>query len=150
MRPRPCSPALPAQVSVAAHRADAFLYERAARALGVPFGYPVPTDITVPTEDLADGAEIAVGRLRLRGLHTPGHSPGSMCLICEPWWVLSGDTLFRRGIGRTDLPGGDEEAIYESIVACLYRLEPALVVYPGHGDATTIGEERQSNPFVRG
>jgi glyoxylase-like metal-dependent hydrolase (beta-lactamase superfamily II) len=68
----------------------------------------------------------------------------------EGAWLLSGDTLFRHGIGRTDLPGGDEDAIYESILTRLYPLPAELTVYPGHGATTTIGEERRANPFVRG
>jgi hydroxyacylglutathione hydrolase len=92
----------------------------------------------------------------LRVITTPGHTPGSVSVLCETAdsptgeWLLSGDTLFRRGIGRTDLPGGDEDAIYESILTRLYPLPGDLRVYPGHGEATTIGEERRMNPFVRG
>jgi glyoxylase-like metal-dependent hydrolase (beta-lactamase superfamily II) len=115
---------------------------------------------------------VEVGTLRLRVIATPGHTPGSICLLYEPGdaedasgasgasanaeearegaWLLSGDTLFRRGIGRTDLPGGDEDAIYESILTRLYPLPADLLVFPGHGGATTIGEERRMNPFVRG
>lgn len=141
---------LPQPVPVAAHPEDRYLYERGSRALGEAFGYPLPDQLSVPDVELVDGAEVAVGHLRVRVVHTPGHSPGSVCLLCEPWWVLSGDTLFRRGIGRTDLPGGDEDAIYESIATRLYPLPEGLAVYPGHGDATTIGEERRLNPFVRG
>ena len=63
-----------------------------------------------------------LGTLTLRVVHTPGHTPGSISLLLEPWCLLAGDTLFRRGIGRTDLPGGDEEAIYESILTRLYPL----------------------------
>jgi glyoxylase-like metal-dependent hydrolase (beta-lactamase superfamily II) len=137
-------------VPVAVHPADRYLYEHAARALGVMFGYPLPPKLSVPDVTLVDGEELAVGDLRLQVVHTPGHTPGSVCLLCEPWWLLSGDTLFRRGIGRTDLPGGDEDAIYESIARRLYPLAEGLIVYPGHGDETTIGEERRANPFVRG
>jgi glyoxylase-like metal-dependent hydrolase (beta-lactamase superfamily II) len=106
---------------------------------------------------------VEVGTLRLRVIATPGHTPGSVSLLCERGvgddvdkdagegaWLLSGDTLFRHGIGRTDLPGGDEDAIYESILTRLYPLPAELTVYPGHGAATSIGEERRANPFVRG
>jgi hydroxyacylglutathione hydrolase len=141
--------ALPAPIPVAAHPADEYLYSREARALGSQFGYPLPERLALPDRPLADGATIAVGTLELRVLHTPGHTPGSISLLCGDACVLSGDTLFRRGIGRTDLPGGDEDRIYASILTRLYTLPEHLPVLPGHGPSTTIGEERGANPFVR-
>jgi hydroxyacylglutathione hydrolase len=140
---------LPDAVALAAHPADAYLYADESSAVGAAFGYPVPERRALPTLALDDGAELAIGTLRLRTLHTPGHTPGGICLLCEPWCIFTGDTLFRRGIGRTDLAGGDEDALYSSIETRLYALEPALAVYPGHGAPTTIGEERRLNPFVR-
>lgn len=136
-------------VFVAAHPADAYLYERAAREMAVGFGYPLPETLTLPDRALNEGDEVAVGALRLRVITMPGHTPGSVSLLCGETCVFSGDTLFRRGIGRTDLPGGDEDAIYESILTRLYPLPDTLAVYPGHGPATTIGEERRGNPFVQ-
>lgn len=153
---------LGAPVPVLAHPADQYLYSREARSLGKQFGYPLPAQLAVPDSTITDGTLITVGTLELRVIATPGHTPGSISLLYEPEdgskavdarrgaWLLSGDTLFRRGIGRTDLPGGDEDAIYESILTRLYPLTADLVVYPGHGPATTIGEERRANPFVRG
>jgi glyoxylase-like metal-dependent hydrolase (beta-lactamase superfamily II) len=138
-----------AEVRLAAHPADAFLYTQEGRAAGALFGYPVPDDPAQPDFALEDGLELAIGTLRLRVIATPGHTPGSVSVLCAPWCVFSGDTLFRRGIGRTDLLGGDEDAIYASIESRLYPLDPALVVHPGHGPPTTIGEERRLNPFVR-
>lgn len=140
---------LPERVPVWAHPADLYLYDRRARALGVPYGYPLPADLSLPDERLTDGGALRVGRLRLEVIATPGHTPGSVCLHLPGRWLLSGDTLFRRGIGRTDLPGGEEDALYESILTRLYPLPDELMVYPGHGDATTIAEERHENPFVR-
>lgn len=140
---------LPERVPVSAHPADEYLYDRRARALGAPYGYPLPADLSLPDAPLADGGELRVGRVRLEVIATPGHTPGSICLHLPGRFLLSGDTLFRRGIGRTDLPGGEEDAIYESILTRLYPLPDELVVYPGHGDATTIGEERHENPFVQ-
>jgi glyoxylase-like metal-dependent hydrolase (beta-lactamase superfamily II) len=113
------------------------------------FDYPIPEERALPTVALEDGATLTVGTITLRVLHTPGHTPGSICLLYAPGFVLSGDTLFRRGIGRTDLAGGDEDAIERSIEAQLYPLDADLAVYPGHGEPTTIGEERRLNPFVR-
>src|SRR5262249_22344756 len=94
------------------------------------------------------GGGRAVGALRFEVIATPGHTPGSICLLGDDV-LLAGDTLFRRGIGRTDLPGGDEEAIYESILTRLYPLPAATRVLPGHGPQTTIDEERRLNPFVQ-
>jgi len=136
-------------VPVAAHPADAYLYEHDARAIGAQFGYALPATLATPDVPLADGDELRVGELRLRVLTTPGHTPGSISLLCGYQGVFSGDTLFRRGIGRTDLTGSDEDAIYESILTRLYPLASELAVYPGHGPTTTIGEERRSNPFVQ-
>jgi hydroxyacylglutathione hydrolase len=153
---------LGAPVPVLAHPADEYLYTRESRAWGEQFGYPLPKRLVTPDSTITDEMAVAVGTLTLRVIATPGHTPGSISLLYEPTeslgndeppagaWLLSGDTLFRRGIGRTDLPGGDEDAIYESILTRLYPLAEGLPVYPGHGPATTIGEERRMNPFVRG
>ncbi len=83
-------------------------------------------------------------------LFTPGHSPGSVSLVA-PWMnrVVGGDALFRGGIGRTDLPGGNHATLLRSIRGELLALDDATVVYPGHGPTTTIGEERRTNPFLR-
>jgi hydroxyacylglutathione hydrolase len=137
------------RVPLAAHPADRYLYERAARVPGAGYGYPVPDLLALPDEPLADGDALEVGDLRLEVIHTPGHTPGSISLRCGDSCVFTGDTLFRRGIGRTDLPGGDEDAIYQSILSRLYPLPEALIVYPGHEPSTTIGEERRGNPFVQ-
>ncbi len=131
------------------HPDDAYLYESAARSFGVPYGYELPEVAVTPDSRLNDGDEVRVGTLRLEVVHTPGHTPGSISLVCGDVCVFSGDTLFHHGIGRTDLPGGDEDAIYESILTRLYPLAAELVVYPGHGPATTIAEERRANPFVQ-
>ena len=92
--------------------------------------------------ELAEGGLIRFGELRLRVLHTPGHTEGSVCLHAEDDGILfSGDTLFAGGWGRTDLPGGDEGQMVESLVR-LCGLEDPMRVLPGHGPATTIGRER--------
>lgn len=140
---------LDAPVPVWAHAADAYLYQVAARSSGVPYGYALPEAPMVPDRTLNDGDELEVGALRLEVVHTPGHTPGSVSLVCGDVCVFSGDTLFQHGIGRTDLPGGDEDAIYESILTRLYPLAGEFVVYPGHGPTTTIAEERRANPFVQ-
>ena len=83
-------------------------------------------------------------------LFTPGHSPGSICFYCEAQqFVIGGDVLFRLGIGRTDLPGGDYETLIASIREKLFRLPDAVTIYPGHGEPTTIGYEKKHNPFLQ-
>jgi len=92
---------------------------------------------------LEDESVVRVGRLRLRTIHTPGHTPGSMCFLIEGAPVLfSGDTLFPGGPGATKFPGGDFAAIIDSIDRKLFTLAPETEVLPGHGDPTTIGTER--------
>jgi glyoxylase-like metal-dependent hydrolase (beta-lactamase superfamily II) len=92
---------------------------------------------------LDDDAVVTVGRLRLRTIHTPGHTPGSMCFLIEGAPVVfSGDTLFPGGPGNTSFPGGDFPTIIDSVENKLFTLAPDTRVLPGHGDATTIGTER--------
>ncbi len=140
---------LPSPVPVRAHPADAYLYDPAVRELGARYGYRLPPQPMQPDATLIEGDVVTAGDVTMRVIETPGHTPGSVSLVCSEVCVFSGDTLFHHGIGRTDLPGGDEEAIYESIATRLYTLPESLAVYPGHGRATTIGEERRANPFVQ-
>lgn len=103
----------------------------------------------LPDLELADGDELVVGRLCFRVLHTPGHTPGHVCFYEPDRGVLfDGDVLFRRGIGRTDLPGGSLAQLLDSIQRVLFALPDETVVYSGHGPATTIGEEKQLNPWL--
>jgi glyoxylase-like metal-dependent hydrolase (beta-lactamase superfamily II) len=92
--------------------------------------------------------EIDLDGLKLQVLHTPGHTPGSVCFYANDV-VFAGDTLFQGSIGRTDLPGGDQDQEMASIVERLLVLPDETIVLPGHMDQTTIGRERQRNPFVR-
>jgi hydroxyacylglutathione hydrolase len=96
---------------------------------------------------LNDEEEIKIGNGVLRVLHTPGHSPGSISLRGDGF-LLSGDTLFYEGVGRTDLPGGSQKQLEQSIREKIMTLPDATVVYPGHGPHTTVGQERESNPFL--
>jgi hydroxyacylglutathione hydrolase len=97
---------------------------------------------------LREGDQIGAGSIVLKVLHTPGHTPGGICLL-EGQHVFVGDTLFQGSIGRTDFPGGDYGALMASIRDKLLPLPDSTVVHAGHGAATTIGEEKQFNPFVR-
>ena len=116
---------------------------------GREFGMDTP----VPLVDfrVADGARIEVGEMTFEVIHTPGHTPGSICLLLRDQatgeaHLFAGDTLFAGSIGRTDLIGGSEVAMEESLER-LAKLDPATHVYPGHGTETTIGREAVANPF---
>lgn len=103
-----------------------------------------------PDRIVAEGDVLCLGGSEFRVLHTPGHSPGSISLYCAgEALIFVGDVLFRQGVGRYDLPGGDWTTLEESIRSRLYTLPDATVVYPGHGPATTVGREKKSNPWVR-
>jgi glyoxylase-like metal-dependent hydrolase (beta-lactamase superfamily II) len=106
---------------------------------------PNPPD---PDAFLDDGDEIAIDGLKLKVLHTPGHTRGSVCFYANGI-VFAGDTLFQGSIGRTDLPGGDYDEEMASIVDRLLLLPDETIVLPGHMGQTTIGHERQRNPYVR-
>lgn len=97
-----------------------------------------------------EGQTIRLGEDELQVLFTPGHSPGSVSFYhAAGKFVISGDVLFEKSIGRTDLPGGDFRLLEESIKTKLYTLPEDVIVYPGHGASTTIGDEMKGNPFVR-
>jgi hydroxyacylglutathione hydrolase len=108
--------------------------------------YPKPPP---PDRLLKDGDSLNVADLHFRVLHTPGHTPGGICLVGEGV-IFSGDTLFNFGIGRTDLPGGSYRQLMESIHTKLMVLPDDTIVSPGHGPETTIGAERAGNPFLSG
>ena len=101
----------------------------------------------VPDRTLNDGDTIVFGNITLNVLHTPGHTPGGISLFTEGH-VFVGDTLFAGSIGRTDFPGGDFTTLKSSIQDKLFTLEDDVRVYTGHGPETTIGHEKQHNPFV--
>ncbi len=108
-----------------------------------------PPETAPPDESLADGLRVGLPAYPAHVLHTPGHTQGSVCLhFVALKMVIAGDTLFARSIGRTDLPGGDYGQIIDSIHTRLLTLPDETRVIPGHGPATTIGEERRANPFL--
>ena len=133
-------------VPLAIHPADAPMYTDERNAL--IYGRSAPLVKRKPDILLQEGDQIAFGTLTLKVLHTPGHTPGSICLVSPSHCVFSGDTLFQHNIGRTDLPEGNYAQIEQSIRTKLYTLEDDLVVFPGHGEPTTIAEEKYENPFV--
>jgi glyoxylase-like metal-dependent hydrolase (beta-lactamase superfamily II) len=112
-------------------------------------GAPTP-EVASPDESLSDGMTVGLGAYPAQVLHTPGHTQGSVCLHFAPLsMVIAGDTLFAGSIGRTDLPGGNGRQIIHSIESRLLALPNETRVIPGHGPETTIGEERESNPFLK-
>ena len=128
------------------HAADRRLYDRApdqARAFGLAMERLAP-----PDREFCEGEPAVVGGISFDVLHTPGHSPGSVSLAGSGA-VFVGDVLFAGSVGRTDLPGGDAGALLASIRTKLYALPNETVVHAGHGPATTIGDEKRANPFVR-
>ena len=102
-----------------------------------------------PDIELAEGQVVQIGKLSLQVLFTPGHTPGHVSFYeAAAGVVFSGDVLFKQGIGRTDLPGGDYRTLMHSIQEVLMSLPPETVVYSGHGPVTTIGDERRANPWL--
>ena len=99
---------------------------------------------------IEDGMKISVGSIELRAIHTPGHTEGCVCFVCdEAKTVFCGDTIFCESVGRTDLPGGDSDQIIESIQKKIYALPAEYELLPGHGPKTSVGYEMDNNPFVR-
>jgi len=131
--------------SIAMHPDDVAIldWERFSQMPFVPAGFaPFSVDTRLAHDTLLSFHDVS-----LRVLHTPGHTQGSVCFLLG-LDCFAGDTLFQRGIGRTDLPGGDTQKIVFSIRDVLYRLPKKTLVYPGHGPSTTIEEEMLLNPFV--
>lgn len=138
-------------VPVGLHEADNFLYA-GVRQQGMMFGLRV--DEQPPVDFFYDGeGPWRFGRYGAWVYHTPGHCPGGVCLAVgrdgeTTRTLFVGDTLFAGSIGRTDLPGGDHPTLINSIRTVLFGFPDDTVVWPGHGEATTIGRERRSNPFL--
>jgi len=132
--------------SLAIHSADAPTLTKG----GGAFFFGMMGKASPPADTILDeGQVLTLGKIELKVLHTPGHSPGSICLYNEKEGVLfDGDVLFNMGIGRCDLPGGNRSVLMVSIQRLLALLPDETTVYPGHGPATTIGRERLGNPFL--
>ena len=130
------------------HRADAFLLEHVEESARA-YGLTGMKNVT-PDRWLAEGDTVEIGELSFAVLHCPGHSPGSVAFVNkEQRLAIVGDVLFAGSIGRTDLPGGDHAQLLKSIADKLMPLDDDVVVISGHGPVTTIGRERDGNPFLR-
>jgi len=133
------------QVPIALHQADLPLLEE---SLQLEFGLMLGARPTPrPDRLLADGDEIKIGQTGLQVIHTPGHSPGSVCFY-SAGILFSGDTLFCGGVGRTDLPGGSWKDLIHSLRTRVLTCPDETLVLPGHGPRTTIAEEKENNPFL--
>lgn len=119
-----------------------------ARSQGLLFGLMVP-DPPKPDVLVAEGDTVPFGETEFRVAHTPGHTPGCVSYIGDRI-AFVGDLIFAGSIGRTDLPGGSYETLLESVRRKIFVLPDDTVLFPGHGPATTVGEERRSNPFFTG
>jgi glyoxylase-like metal-dependent hydrolase (beta-lactamase superfamily II) len=136
-----------AEIPVYLHPDDRPLYDalpQQAAWLGLTPSVPPP-----PDQALAHGMQLQLGGLAFEVRHVPGHSPGHVAFVGHGVAIV-GDALFAGSIGRTDLPGGDAATLLTSIRDQLLTLPDATIVYPGHGPATTIGQERRGNPFLTG
>ena len=147
----------PTGADVLLHPGDRWLWDHVPAQASL-FGWAAVA-LDAPTGALTDGDTLAFGRREAGVLHTPGHTPGSVCFLLEsgdgqpgsvsaPPLLLSGDTLFRQSVGRTDLWGTSFEELARSIRERLFTLPDDTVVVPGHGPPTSIGHEREHNPFV--
>ena len=140
---------------IALHRGDEPLYKSLklqGQHFGIQYDDPLPID-----HYLEDEEEIRVGRLKFSMIHTPGHSPGSVCMRLHedsafqiPEVLFSGDTLFKGSVGRTDLWGSDQGQLFKSIRQRIFSLDGDTRVCPGHGKDTSVGIEKTTNPFVKG
>lgn len=137
---------------IGVHREDLLLYDSAVQQ-GAFFGYALEQP-PAPDFFYEPGSPVVFGGCEIRVHHTPGHSPGGVCLHATRQGMTTihlfvGDTLFAQSIGRTDLPGGDYATLIASIRGVLFGFGDAAIVHPGHGPDTTIGEERRTNPFLK-
>ncbi len=127
------------------HSADSSLLEEVQQSeIGIFLG---ARDSPSPDHFLNDGDKIKIGKSFLRVIHTPGHSPGSVSFLGDGF-LLSGDTLFSGGVGRTDLPGGSWKEMENSIKNKILTMPDEMIILPGHGPSTTVGKEKSSNPFI--
>ncbi len=131
------------------HEAEADMLKNISK-IGAGLGIPVEAS-PAPERTVKEGDVLEVGNIKMKVLHTPGHSPGGICLVIEGTnKVIVGDLLFRQSIGRTDFPGGSFDTLINNIKEKLYPLGDDTEAYPGHGPPTTVGYEKKFNPFLTG
>ena len=128
------------------HEGDLFLVENASEQ-ATAFGLK-PISKPEVNKNVTNGEKVILGNKSITVIHTPGHSPGGVCYYSGNN-VFVGDTLFAGSIGRTDLPGGSYDTLINSIKENLFPLGDSTIVYPGHGPSTTIGNEKEHNPFLK-
>ena len=134
-------------IAPTAHDGDITIYEKTPEQAAM-FGFPMEQKPPQLGETINEGDIISFGNETLEVLHVPGHSPGSLCFYNkEEKIIFVGDVLFQHSVGRTDLWGGDMNTLIIGIKSKLMTLTDEIIVAPGHGDYTTIGEERRNNPF---
>ena len=137
------------KVELGAHPIEKSYYDKVwayATAFGINF---TQDNCQLPSIDLNDGDTVSIGQDKLKVLFTPGHAPGHICFYDEAdGMVFSGDTLFRRGVGRWDLLGGNYSQLEQSLLNVLYKLPDDTLVYCGHGPTTRIGDEKRNNPEI--
>jgi len=129
------------------HKSSKMFWETASE-FGSMFGLKVE-NVIIPVDFVSEGDRISYGNSAVDVLYTPGHADGSICLVNHAErYVIAGDVLFRDSIGRTDLPTGNFDLLFESISTKLFTLPDDYIVYPGHGPETSIGYEKMNNPFL--
>jgi glyoxylase-like metal-dependent hydrolase (beta-lactamase superfamily II) len=133
------------KASLVMHEDEKETYEMT-KKLCLSWGYD-PEDFPSPDVTVRDGDTLSIGRVVFEIIHSPGHTPGSICLYGEKA-LFTGDTLFKGSVGRTDLPGGNTERLFDSLKK-IVLLPPGTTVFCGHGDETTIEHESAYNPFFR-
>lgn len=131
-------------VKVYLHKDDDFLVDSFQQSLGM-YGFPHYETPKID-EFYVEFQELKVGNIIFKVIHTPGHSPGSVCLLAENN-LFAGDTIFSRSVGRTDLPGGSYKQLKSSVEDIIFALNPDITIYSGHGTTTSVGEEKNLNPF---
>jgi hydroxyacylglutathione hydrolase len=144
------------EIQICIHEKDLEMLPYPAKNLSILSAFYGNPTVRSPLADrvLKDRDTVSVDGYVFDVIHTPGHTPGGICLYSsnresgEFPIVFSGDSLFRRGIGRTDFPGSNQEKLIRAIKERLFVLDDKTIVYPGHGSSTTIGEEKKYNPFV--
>ncbi|MEI7473157.1 MAG: MBL fold metallo-hydrolase [bacterium] len=131
-------------VKVYLHKDDEFLVDSFQQSLSM-YGFPHYETPKID-EYFEEHQELKVGNIVFKVIHTPGHSPGSVCLLADNN-LFAGDTIFSRSVGRTDLPGGSYRQLKSSVEDIIFKLNENIIIHSGHGPTTTVGEEVEHNPF---